>query len=123
MTRFINARICVVSALLTAAVLSPSIAGTFYVSSEAAADGDGSKDRPFASVEAAPGKTGGGHTFVVQPGIYRGPIQIPRQYAGTREAPTVIKSEVKWEAIVLGAPVHAISNGGECHWLTIDGFQ
>ena len=68
----------VVFALLTAAALSPSIAGTFYVSSETAADGDGSKDKPFPSVEAALAKTGGGHTLVVRPGIYRGPIQIPR---------------------------------------------
>ena len=123
MTESINARICVVCALLTAAALSPSIAGTFYVSSEAAADGDGSKDKPFPSVEAALAKTGGGHTLVVRSGVYRGPIQIPRQYAGTKEAPTVIKSEVKWKAIVVGAPVQAISNGGECHWVTIDGFQ
>jgi hypothetical protein len=106
-----------------AAALSPVIAATFYVSSDAKSDGDGSMEKPFASVEGALAKTGGGHTIVVRPGLYRGPIEIPRQYAGTKESPTVIRSEVKWKAIIVGAPVHAISNGGECHWVTIDGFQ
>ena len=69
MTESINARRCVVCALLTAAALSPSVAGTFYVSSAADIDGAGSKDKPFTSVEAALAKTGGGQTLVVQPGV------------------------------------------------------
>lgn len=111
------------SVLLAVAVLPAAQAGTFYVSGEGKADGDGSKEKPFASVEAGLAKVGGGHTILVRPGVYRGPIQIPRQYAGTKEAPTVIKSEEKWKAVIVGAPVHAISNGGECHWTTIDGFR
>jgi hypothetical protein len=35
----------------------------------------------------------------------------------------VVKSEVKWKATIVGAPVHAISNGDDCHWVTIDGFE
>ncbi len=66
---------------------------------------------------------GGGHTIIVKPGIYRGPIQIAKQYAGTEEAPTVIKSEVKWRAVIIGAPYHVISNGDGCDWVVIDGFE
>jgi parallel beta-helix repeat protein len=80
-------------------------------------------ERPFASVEAALAKVGGGQTIVVRPGIYRGPIQIAKRHAGSKGSPTVIQSEVKWKAIIIGSPVHVISNADDCHWVTIDGFQ
>ncbi|MBI2929916.1 MAG: right-handed parallel beta-helix repeat-containing protein [Verrucomicrobia bacterium] len=102
---------------------SAVLAGTSYVSTDVKADGDGSKDRPFASVEAVLEKVGGGHTIIVKPGVYRGPIQIAKRFAGTKAAPTVIKSEVKWKAIIIGAPYHVISNDDDCHWVTVDGFK
>lgn len=116
-------RILPMIVFLAVGSLAPTFSGTFYVSVNAKPDGDGSIGRPFASVEDALAKVGGGNTILVRPGTYHGPIEISRQFAGTREAPTVIKSEEKWKAIIVGAPVHAISNGGECHWTTIDGFQ
>jgi hypothetical protein len=51
---FTVARIVSFAALLAA--FSVAVADTLYVSSEGKADGDGSKDKPFASVEAALGK-------------------------------------------------------------------
>src|SRR5262245_14287747 len=115
--------------LLWAAVLlaplshSIAIADTCYVATDGKADGDGSKDKPFSSVEAALGKVGGGHTIIVKSGVYRGPIQIARRFAGTKETPTTIKAEIKWKAIIIGSPVHVISNDDDCHWITVDGFQ
>jgi hypothetical protein len=111
--------------LVLVAPLSPSIVigDTFYVSTDGKADGDGSKDKPFSSVEAALGKVGGGHTILVKSSVYRGPIQIARRFAGTKEAPTTIKAEIKWKAIIIGSPGHVISNDDDCHWVTIDGFQ
>jgi len=98
-------------------------AGTYYVATNGKPDGDGSKERPWPSVEYALSKVGGGHTIVVKPGIYRGPIQIAKQYAGTKERPTVIQSEVKWQAVIIGAEYHVISNAGDCDWVVIDGFE
>ena len=80
------ARMLLVVALVGKAAFSSASAGAFYVSSDGKADGDGSQDRPFSSVESAPANVGGGHTIIVKPGVYRGPIQIARRYAGTKEA-------------------------------------
>lgn len=110
-----------VAAVLTS--LSVAMAGTFYVATDGKPDGDGSKDKPFSSVETALAKVGGGHTIIVKPGIYRGPIRITKRYAGTKETPTTIRSEVKWKAIIIGSPDHVISNDDDCHRVTVDGFQ
>ncbi len=109
--------------LFLMSVATAAHGATYYVATDGKADGDGSKDKPFSSVEAALAKVGGGHTIIVKPGVYRGPIQIAKRFAGTSEAPTVIKSEVKWKAIIIGASYHVISNDDDCHWVTVDGFQ
>jgi pectate disaccharide-lyase len=109
--------------LLLAATALVAPAATCFVATDGKPENDGNREKPWPSVEYALSKVGAGHTIVVKPGIYCGPIQISRKYAGTKDAPTVIKSEVKWKAIIVGAPVHAISNGDECHWVTIDGFE
>jgi len=111
--------VCLLTILLTAS----ASAETCYVATDGSEDNDGSKEKPWPSVEYALSKVGGGHTIIVRPGIYRGPIQIGKQYAGTKESPTIIKSEEKWKAVVIGAPYHVISNGDECDWLVIDGFE
>ena len=108
---------------LTLLLAATAYADTYYVATDGKKENDGSRDEPWPSVEFALSKVGGGHTIVVRPGIYRGPIQIPRRYAGRRERPTVIKSEVKWKAVVIGAEYHVISNGDDCHWLVVDGFR
>jgi len=98
-------------------------AETCFVAADGKPDFSGSKEKPWPSVEYALSKVGGGHTIIVKPGIYRGPMQIAKQYAGTRERPTVIQSEVKWQAVIIGAEYHVISNDDDCNWVTIDGFE
>jgi parallel beta-helix repeat protein len=98
-------------------------AGTFYVATSGTPDGDGTRERPWPSVLHALSQVGGGHTIVVRPGVYRGPITIPREYAGTRQSPTILRSEVKWQAVVIGSEYHVISNGDGCDWLVVDGFE
>jgi len=111
--------------MIVALTLAASLASaeTYYVATEGREDGDGSKEKPWPSVEWALSQVGGGHTIVVRPGLYRGPLEIAREYAGTKERPTIIQSEVKWQAIVVGAPYHVISNADGCDWVVIDGFQ
>jgi parallel beta-helix repeat protein len=107
--------------LLSAAMTAPS--ATYFVATDGKPENDGTSGQPWPAVEHALAKVGGGHTILVKPGIYRGPIQISRQFAGTRERPTVIQSEVKWKAVVIGAEYHVISNGDGCDWVTVDGFE
>src|SRR2546423_410490 len=101
----------------------PAGAATFYVATDGREDGNGSAAKPWPSVEYALSRAGAGHTIIVKPGIYRGPIQIGKEYAGTKEHPTIIRSEAKWKAVIIGSPVHGISNGDDCHWVVIDGFE
>jgi len=113
-----------ICAILIIMVLASSAdAETYYVSTDGKEGNDGTNEKPWPSVEYALSKVGDGHTIIVKPGIYRGPIQIARQYAGTEEAPTIIRSETKWQAVIIGAPYHVISNGDRCDWVVIDGFE
>jgi parallel beta-helix repeat protein len=98
-------------------------AGSYFVAPDGREDGDGSAARPWPSVEYALSRVGGGQTLILKPGVYRGPVEIAKQYAGTRERPTVVRSEIKWKAVVIGAPYHVISNADGCDWVTIDGFE
>jgi parallel beta-helix repeat protein len=111
------------AALFMVVLVSSASAEEYYVATDGKAENDGSNENPWLSVEYALSKVGGGNTIIVKPGIYRGPIQIARQYAGTAEAPTIIKSEAKWQAVIIGAPYHVISNGDGCDWVVIDGFE
>ncbi|MDP2899089.1 MAG: right-handed parallel beta-helix repeat-containing protein [bacterium] len=97
-------------------------AGTYYVATDGKPENDGSSAKPWPSVEYALSRVGGGHTILVKPGLYRGPIEIGKQYAGTKERPTVIRSEVKWQAVIIGAECHVISNADGCDWVAVDGF-
>ena len=111
--------------MLMALMLVAGAAGTdiYYVATDGKPDGDGAKERPWPSVEYALSKVGGGQTIIVRPGVYRGPIEIAKQFAGARERPTVIQSEVKWQAVIIGAEYHVISNADGCDWVIIDGFE
>ena len=109
--------------LLFAAMVVSADAGTYYVGTDGKPENDGSREKPWPSVQFALGKVGGGNRIVVRPGIYRGPIEISRAYAGTEQSPTIIQSEEKWKAVVIGAPVHCIVSGDRCHWFTVDGFE
>jgi pectate disaccharide-lyase len=109
--------------LLVMSMATMAVAETYYIAADAKPEGDGTTAKPWASLDVALAKVGGGNTFVFRPGIYRGPLQIPKQYAGTEASPTVIRSEVKWQAVVIGAPYHVISNGDNCDWVVVDGFE
>ena len=114
---------CFLNVFLVLATTIAAAAATGYVATDGKAENDGSRAKPWPSVEHALSRLGGGHTILVSPGVYRGPIQIAKQFAGTRERPTVIQSEVKWKAVIMGAEYHVISNGDGCDWVTIDGFE
>ena len=109
--------------LLVLTMATAARADTYYAAGDGKPENDGSRTKPWPSVEYTLSQAGGGHTIVVKPGLYRGPIYIAKQFAGRRERPTVIRSEVKWQAVIIGAEYHVISNGGGCDWVVIDGFE
>jgi len=78
---------------LVAMVFTVAHAASYYVATDGKQDNDGSREKPWPSVEHALSKVGGGHTIIVRSGIYRGPIQIARQFAGTRERPTIFQCD------------------------------
>ena len=89
--------------VMLGAMAGVSHAGTYYVATEGSADNDGSYTKPWPSVAVALEKVGGGHTIVLKRGEYRGPITVTAKAAGTEENPTIIKSEKKWEAAIVGS--------------------
>ena len=109
--------------ILILSAVGPAGGGAYYVATDGKAENDGSAAKPWPSVEHALSKAGGGHTILVRPGIYRGPLVIARQYAGTEAQPTVIRAEVKWKAVMIGAEHHVIYTADRCDWVIIDGFE
>jgi len=111
--------------LLLATMAGVSHAGTYYVATEGSADNDGSYDKPWPSVAVALEKVGGGNTIVLKRGEYRGPIKVAAEAAGTEKNPTIIKSEKKWEAAIVGGTGEnpALSSDKDCPWVVFDGFE
>jgi parallel beta-helix repeat protein len=115
-------RILLACTLLCAAETAGNTA-TYYVAVGGRPNADGSKDRPWPSIAYALEKIGGGHTILVRTGIYRGPIEIPKECAGTKEQPTILRSEAKQRAVIIGAEYHAIVSADGCDHVIVDGFE
>jgi hypothetical protein len=113
----------VIVTLFAAWAASSVNAEVYYVAVDGKAENNGSQERPWPSAEYALGQVGGGQTIVLKPGIYRGPLKISRQFAGTPDRPTVIKAETKWKAVVVGSESHVVSTADDCNWVIIDGLE
>src|SRR3954467_8126919 len=87
---------------------------SYFIAPAESADGVGTEGNPFPTVDIALKKVGGGHVFVLQPGIYRGPIKVPLQCKGTLEHPTVLKSAERWKAVLIGSEGHVFSSADGC---------
>ncbi len=112
---------CLLAVSLAIAVTSVK-AGTYYVATDGQTSGDGSSSNPWPTVSHALWKVGGGHTILLKPGMYTAPIGISATYSGTSAAPTVIKSESKWQARIVGSNSQGIYTAANTQWLVIDGF-
>jgi len=97
-------------------------AASYFVATDGKAGNDGSLAKPWPSVEFALSKVGAGNTIIVRPGIYPGGWQIRRYPAKPDGPPTIVKSEVKWKAVVNGGGGEGI-NVVDCPGIVLDGFE
>jgi hypothetical protein len=102
---------------------SVSLAETYYVAPYGQDKGNGSREAPWPSVPYAFGKVGGGNTIVLLSGMYQGPIIIKKEWVGTQASPTVIRADVKWQALISGSTSHCIYTESGCNWVVIDGLR
>lgn len=110
--------------VLLATMAGVSHAGIYYVANEGSVDNDGSYTKPWPSVAHALDQAGGGNTIVLKPGIYVGPVTVHMKDAGTEKNPTIIKSEKKWKAVIIGGGFgHGMGNDIDCPWVVFDGFE
>lgn len=73
----------------------------YYVSADVKQAGDGTKERPFATIQEAAQIARAGDEVIVAPGIYR--ESVDPQCAGTEEDRIVYRSEEKGKAVITGA--------------------
>ena len=100
---------------------SLSFAATFYISPDASTAGDGSREKPWTVNIAL--SQGGGNTYIFLPGIYRGPIQLNKFHAGREDNPTILRSEVKWKAQIMGSSSYLMNISWDAPHIIIDGFD
>lgn len=113
--------------LAFAAPAPTSQPAAYYVARQGSMSGDGSQERPWPSVEVALEKIGGGKKIVVKPGDYPR-IKLYAAASGSPGAPTVIVSEVKWKARIVGPHEHGIYSPEDdaaraLHDVVLDGFE
>ena len=108
-------------AVFTLSQANTTSADVYYVGNKGNQTNNGAPLEPFPSVEFALSKVGGGNTIIVHTGLYSNPIIVERQFSGTAERPTIIKSSSKWKAAFYGAPYHDINVRAE--YVVIDGFE
>jgi parallel beta-helix repeat protein len=108
----------------------PPPVNTFYVSPTGSTSNTGTQSSPWPSVAYALGQVGGGKTIVLEPGTYA-PFSVPLGDGGTSASPTVIESQVQWQAVIDGTLNPAVAGiasqpdgaGGNTDYLSIEGFK
>lgn len=73
----------------------------YYVAVNAKISGDGTKEKPFVTIQEAAQTAKAGDVVIVAPGIYREAVNPV--HAGSEEARIVYKSEEKGKAVITGA--------------------
>ena len=73
----------------------------YYVDANAVRPGDGAKERPFKTIQAAANVAKAGDEVLVAPGVYR--EYVDPKFAGTEDSRIVYRSIKPLEAIITGA--------------------
>lgn len=98
---------------------------TFYVAPDGNINAAGTQIDPIGwkYFQARLDRIKGGHIFIFKPGYYNGAIILGFEHSGSEGKPTILKSEIKYKAILNGSPEHIIHANGRCKWIIIDGFD
>lgn len=83
-----------------------------YVNQNAKLNGDGSKERPFTTIQQAADIAEPGDEVIVAPGIYK--EEVSPVNAGTKRNPIIYRSEYRRTAIITGAEVIKCWEKYEC---------
>ena len=81
----------------------------------------GTESSPWPSFTFASSKAAGGDIITLLPGIYSAPVVV--ELSGTADSPTVIRSRLKWDAILQNSPGHGIYIADGVTNVVIEGFQ
>ena len=120
---FTHLRMRMAATALLAALTGAAHAETYYVAPNGSPRNNGSRAKPW-TLDRAVKQLKGGDTVIVRPGLYIGGTTVPGSASGTKERPTVIKSEKKWQAVISGsARSHGLGTTTDCSWVVFDGFE
>ncbi|MBQ7396893.1 MAG: hypothetical protein IJW08_10180 [Lentisphaeria bacterium] len=93
-------------------------AAELYVDANAKAAGNGSADRPFATVQQAADKVKPGDTVIIRPGVYFETVRLKR--FGTADAPVTFKADkVKKNRVIITGADKAIRTKAK-KWQCVD---
>lgn len=117
-----------------------AVQGAYYVGPEGIDDdrpGAGTSERPWKTIQYALKHDLRGKTLILKAGEYSAsnpaPLRLTSAHSGTERLPTLIRSELKWQAIIkgakyvdqnnLGVGMYLSAGNGSPEWITLDGLQ
>lgn len=93
----------------------------YFVSPLGNVTNQGSAAFPWPTVSVALSNAAGGDIITVLPGTYSEAVVV--ELSGTAQFPTIIRSRLKWEAILTDSPSHGIYIADGVTNVVIDGLQ
>lgn len=103
----------------------PVIAPTrrvIWVVQGASSDGHGSRDRPYASIQAAVSRASPGDLIRVGPGVYRENVQFTRSTSGRADAWVVLAASEPLRTLVVGSSQEPVIDLRQAHHVEINGL-
>ena len=102
-------------------VAGAALAGEYFVSPTGNLTNAGTELSPWPSIATALSRSSGGDTITLLPGTYVEAVVI--EASGPAGAPTTIRSQRKWEAILKDSPSHGVYVADGVTNVLIDGLQ
>jgi hypothetical protein len=109
--------------ILCLAVCHPLLALSteYFVSPTGKLTNSGTENSPWPSVGFALDNASGGDVITLLPGTYAEAVVV--DLSGTPQNPTVLRSKLKWQAVIHGSPSHGIYISDGVTNVVIDGLQ
>lgn len=85
---------------LQANAAEPGGDGVIHVATHGSDSNPGTKNRPFRTIAAGYAHAEPGETVLVEPGVYKEEGELDLNRAGTADEPIIVRSRVKWGAVL-----------------------